>query len=312
MPHEGAYGDAIGESFHLKKVPSLTMQTRPGVPLSVTHVVCGEEGLGKTAALAPEPAYLIPILLKPLVHELWFAGRPVPVEPWPTGALSIVDMEQEPTAYFGGPLDSVQLYLPRSSIAAIAEESDTRTARDIVIPHGTVDPITHRMALLLLPAFEHPEQANQLFLSGLMLAMYAHLIHTYGNLPAHAPHVCSMTNWQLSRAREIISENLSGRISVAEVAFECGMSADYFSRAFRRATGLPPHQWLLHRRVQVAKALLEHEPISIAEVAFAAGFADQSHLVRVFGRIEGTTPSAWRLARSHRPPSAEASLGRAA
>lgn len=295
MPLQAAYGDSIRKSFRLSDAPSLVSEMRPGASFAITRVQCGEEGLGKTEKLPAESALLVPIQLKPLVHELWYGTKPERVSPWPAGALSVVDMEREPTAFFGSTLDGIQLYLPRASLAAIAELTDSRPIYDLDIPNGTVDSVTYRLGLLLVPAFAHPERVNQLFLSGLMLAFYGHLTQHYGRGLRRDSSDVGMAAWQLSRAQEVIAENLSGRVSVTHIAYECGMSPSHFARAFKRALGMPPHQWLLHRRVQVAKVLLRQMHMTIADVAVASGFSDQSHLVRVFRRVEGLTPQAWRL-----------------
>jgi AraC-like DNA-binding protein len=59
---------------------------------------------------------------------------------------------------------------------------------------------------------------------------------------------------------------------------------------------MPPHQWLLRRRVDKARQLLHDPSAALADVALACGFADQSHLTRVFTRLTGTGPNAWRRA----------------
>jgi len=65
-------------------------------------------------------------------------------------------------------------------------------------------------------------------------------------------------------------------------------------RAFRRTTGLPPHRWLLRHRVEKAKALLRESALPLHDVALECGFADQSHLTRVFTRWAGQAPGTWR------------------
>jgi AraC family transcriptional regulator len=72
------------------------------------------------------------------------------------------------------------------------------------------------------------------------------------------------------------------------------LSTSYFARAFRTSTGLAPHQWLAHRRVEVAKYLLRQQRGSLREIALACGFSDQSHFTRVFTRIVGSSLGAWR------------------
>ena len=92
--------------------------------------------------------------------------------------------------------------------------------------------------------------------------------------------------------------DLDGDISVMVLARACGLSTKHFSRAFRQSTGLPPHQWLLQRRIDKAKQLLRDSRSPLAEVAADCGFADQSHFTRVFTRAVGISPGQWRRARS--------------
>ena len=75
------------------------------------------------------------------------------------------------------------------------------------------------------------------------------------------------------------------------------MSVSHFSRAFRRTMGVAPHKWLLTRRVELAKERLRDHQLSLLDVALACGFADQSHLTRVFTCMVGLSPGAWRRAR---------------
>jgi AraC family transcriptional regulator len=295
----GAYGESIRQAFRLKTSPSILTSLRPGAAIAVTRASCGPEGIGKTLPLPVESALMVNVQFQPLIHELWIAGKPVPLDPWPSGALSVVDMEQEPSAFFGGALDGLQFYLPRKSLAAMAEENEERAINDLVIPNGTVDMVTYRLSRLMIPALEHPEQSNQLFLSGLMHAFYWHLAATYGNLRIRNPGKGGLTAWQLTAAKELIAENLSGDLGLAFIAQECGLSPTHFSRAFKESVGLPPHQWLLLRRVEVAKGFLQRGDMGIAEIALATGFADQSHLTRVFSRLVGVTPKAWRALQSH-------------
>ena len=79
-----------------------------------------------------------------------------------------------------------------------------------------------------------------------------------------------------------------------QIAAEFGLSTSHFSRAFRISTGLPPHQWLLRRRVTTAKQLMTVRDLSLSEIAISAGFANQSHFTRVFSSVVGVSPGAWR------------------
>ncbi len=67
------------------------------------------------------------------------------------------------------------------------------------------------------------------------------------------------------------------------------MSPYYFLRLFKQSMGITPHQYILQRRIEKAKFLLQHGE-SIAEIAIKVGFCDQSHLTQYFKRIVGVTP----------------------
>ena len=73
------------------------------------------------------------------------------------------------------------------------------------------------------------------------------------------------------------------------------LSAYHFARQFKAATGLPPHQYVIMRRVERARQLLQAGgDFSLAEVALHAGFSDQSQFCQHFKRIVGVTPGQFR------------------
>jgi AraC-like DNA-binding protein/quercetin dioxygenase-like cupin family protein len=80
---------------------------------------------------------------------------------------------------------------------------------------------------------------------------------------------------------------------VSDIARRQGMTREAFSRAFTRATGLPPHGYRTIARLNEARQQLRGNA-PIAEIAAAAGFADQSHFGRLFRRTFGTTPARYR------------------
>ncbi len=105
--------------------------------------------------------------------------------------------------------------------------------------------------------------------------------------------VGGLTPWQLRRTRDEIDAQLDREVSLAQLAGHCGLSTSHFARAFARSTGIPPHRWLMQRRVDRAKELML-TGAALAEIALMCGFSDQSHLTRVFSQMVGLTPGRWR------------------
>ena len=99
---------------------------------------------------------------------------------------------------------------------------------------------------------------------------------------------------------EHIAAHLAGDLSLAALADLMGLSVDHFSRLFRAAFDCAPHRYVLRARLASARELMRDPTRTLADVAAAAGFADQSHLHRWFRREFGLTPGAWRAGAARR------------
>jgi transcriptional regulator GlxA family with amidase domain len=99
---------------------------------------------------------------------------------------------------------------------------------------------------------------------------------------------------KLSRAKKLLVEKSSQDIPLADIARECGLSRQYFTKSFKATLGVTPHRWLQQYRIKKAKDLLQTTSYPIADIAIECGFADQSHFTRVFVSLTGGTPAAWR------------------
>ncbi len=88
--------------------------------------------------------------------------------------------------------------------------------------------------------------------------------------------------------------HLAEDIGLDDLAAIADLSAKHFARAFRQSTGMPPHRWLIERRIDRAKALLMEGDLNLAEIALTCGFADQSHFTAAFRKSVGATPGIFR------------------
>lgn len=312
MNESAAYGDSIAKRFGLDRAHSSQLVVvGAGASFAITRLSCGDAGLARSLPIPPESALIVVLQLQPLLkHELWLGQRFKPVEPWNTGAVSAVDLEEEPSARVSSASDLLHFYLPRSSLALAADHNCVHPIQDLNIPDGTIDSTIHQLGRLTLPALQNPDQTNVLFLSGLMTAFHAHLSQIYGGNRADQPSGHDgLTSAQLARAKEMIAANLPGNLALSDIASECQLPSNRFARAFKKATGMAPHQWLLVQRVEKAKLLLRMGRFSWPEVAVMSGFLDQSHLVRIFSSMVGTTPDKWQRQNTSRemdsPPKAE-------
>ena len=245
-----------------------------------------------------EDAYMIVIQIRGKnSRELWLDGKSVRTEPLHAGGVVFHDLRRSPRFYFNDPLNSVNYFLERKTLDMIADDAGASRISELKFTPGVgvMDRVVQQLTRLILPAFDHPDHVSELFADHISLALGSHIARTYGGMRSVvAPRQGGLAAWQERRAKELMSANLRGNVSSTDLATECLLSAGHFARAFRHSTGLSPHQWLIQCRIEMADALLREGRLSLAEIARACGFADQSHFTKAYARRRGISPGAWR------------------
>lgn len=108
--------------------------------------------------------------------------------------------------------------------------------------------------------------------------------------------VRSLQSWRLKRVLEYVDKNLTGKMTLQDMAAVAGLSRMHFAAQFRAAVGARPHEYLLRRRIERAQELLKQAEVSLVDIALTVGFQTQAHFTTVFKRFVGDTPYQWRSA----------------
>jgi AraC family transcriptional regulator len=285
---------------NLLNPPTLVASGAKGRPITFSHLRVDSPGQAPYSVPA-EAAYSIHLHLRETTsYQIQEVGRADRKECAKAGSLTFADLQSPRHVLFNTPFHTIRSYVPLPVLQEFAEEAVGR--RPVLLrPPSFVsdDPIVRHLFLSLRPILEQPGDGNSLFVDHIALALQAHLLQTYASADIEGQSVRrGLAPWQERRAKEAMNASLGKDISIAQLASECGLSSSHFARAFRQVTGCPPHRWLLERRLAAAQDLLLNSPMSLEEIANACGFSDQSHLSRVFKRMIGTSPGAWRRIRS--------------
>ena len=112
--------------------------------------------------------------------------------------------------------------------------------------------------------------------------------------PREKAVVGGLAPWQTGRLKAYVAENLASPIAIDELSDLVKLSTSYFSTAFKVTFGMSPHNYVVSQRIDRAKHLMLNTDELLCDIALACGLADQAHLSRLFRRLTGTTPSAWR------------------
>jgi len=294
----GAYGSRLGSIFNLDNPPSFIHRNLQTSLLAVTEIRDDQPEHRMSDPLPREDAYLASLHLRPFAdNKAWDDAGMWPVRSIFQGATLLRDVRRNPTVLIDQPHHSLHFYIPQAALDLITDQNDARRITELNFERGEPldDSVIAGLGVAMQGALGLPDQVNRMFLDHIMLAVATHTAQTYGDMTIGSRRARGvLAVWQERRAKEMISANLGGDAPLTELARECELSISQFCRLFKGTTGLSPHQWLLHRRVDVAKDQLRDQRASLADVALACGFSDQSHFTRVFRQLVGVSPGRWR------------------
>ena len=155
------------------------------------------------------------------------------------------------------------------------------------------DPIVEHIAAIFrveLNRASHP--AQDILIESMAVVLCAHLLRSYTNaVGIEQRSTASVDVAAVGRAIAYVEDNPDRAISLRELAGAAGLSRFHFSRVFKHHLGLSPARYVERSRIEQAKALIVNADMSLADIAQAVGFADQSHFSRRFRFHEGRTPA---------------------
>jgi AraC family transcriptional regulator len=204
----------------------------------------------------------------------------------PAGASGVWTDEQSATILL--------LRLAPGLLLATARDLDLNPDRMVLTPRLQLrDPRIEHLAWALKAEREDGYAGGRLYAESLGTALAAHLLRAHA-LPSASRPIGDrgLPARRLKRVLDFLEANLEQNPGLDELAAVAGFGLSHFKVLFRRSTGMPPHQYLLRRRVERACELLQQGRLSASQIALETGFAHQSHMARCMRRLLGVTPSA--------------------
>jgi AraC family transcriptional regulator len=230
--------------------------------------------------------------------DLWCGGvrrraRPV------AGSIAVAPAGSPIRWRWRGSKDSLHVYLEPGLVARVAAEAfGLDPARLTVSPLVGLDLPPLRAAMLAVDAeLTADGVGGRLAAESLANVLAVHLIRCLSapRRPDRRPDG-ALPQRKLRGVVEYIEGRLDLGPSLEQMAAVAHLSPYHFARQFKAATGLPPHRYVITRRVERAMRLLKADgDLSLAEVAACVGFSDQSQFSRHFKRLVGVTPGQFRM-----------------
>jgi len=219
--------------------------------------------------------------------------------PPPAGSIAVVPAGSPAQYRWSGCMDTLNIYLEPGLVGRVAAEAfDFDPARLAVPPLDGLDLPQLRAAMLAVDAELTADGAGgPLAAESMANVLAVHLIrYVLAPCQPERGRDGTLPQGRLRAVVEYIEEHLDASPTLEQMAAVVCLSSYHFARQFKAATGLPPHQYVIARRVERAKQLMEGGgDLSMAEVAACAGFSDQSHFSHHFKRLVGATPRQFRM-----------------
>jgi AraC family transcriptional regulator len=219
--------------------------------------------------------------------------------PPPAGAILVVPAGSPVLWRWSGSFDSLHIFLEPGLFARVGAEAFGLDAARVTLPPLDGLDLPHlRTAMLAVDAELTAGGAGGSLAAESLANLLAVYLIRHVSAPRQPTHrrAGTLPRAKLRAIVEYIEEHLDAGPTLEQMAAVARLNPYYLARQFKRATGLPPHQYLIMRRIERAKKLLQTGgDVSLAEVAAHAGFSDQSQFCQHFKRLTGVTPGQFRM-----------------
>jgi AraC family transcriptional regulator len=283
-----------------KDVPFVPSATSYGMGWKGLQAVRYFDSASRESSGAHTPGtHILTLLMRPPEKmDLRYDGGRRDAPP-PAGSIAVLPAGSSVLWRRRGRVDALHILLEPSLVARVAAESFEFDQTRTVVP--SLDflnvPELRSWMLAVDAELKSGGVGGSLMVEALANVLAVHLIrHTTGapRLPFSADGV--LPRRKLRTVIEYITENLGGSLTLEQMAAVVHLSPYHFARQFKAATGLPPHQFVVARRVERAQRLLRADgELGLVDIALRVGFSDQSKFSFHFKRIVGVTPGRFRI-----------------
>jgi AraC family transcriptional regulator len=157
------------------------------------------------------------------------------------------------------------------------------------------DPQIEHIGWALKAEMENGYPSGRSYMDALAIGLAARIVRNHSSLARASRAVkAAMPGRKLKAILGFIEDNLGRDLGLSEIADSAGLSVSHFKTLFRRSLGMPPHQYLIRRRVERAAMQLRKGSMPIGQIALENGFCHQSHLALHTRRVLGLTPQELR------------------
>lgn len=193
-------------------------------------------------------------------------------------------------------VDLLIITLPRDLFRIVARNYSLVGFPDPrLMVEGLHDPVVGRLVGELWFGERLSISGSPLYEEGVLLTLCSRILSLWTRpMVEFAERTKGLSNSEFEAVQNYISAHIAENMRVGDLAALVGRSSTEFARAFKSATGVPPYQWVIERRLDRATHLLRRSDMSLAEIAYTCGFSSQARMTTIFSERRGATPGQLR------------------
>lgn len=211
----------------------------------------------------------------------------------PPASVTLVPLGSGSRHLWGVDVDSTQFQIEPGLIQKVSVEGFDRDPARLRLPPtccGYLHPAIQHDLAALRDELLTGGPGGRLCAETLANLLVVHLIRHAGSGPAVRGLTGVLAGTTLRAVTDYVHDHLERNIGLADLAAVAHLSAYHFARLFKQTTGRTPHQFVIEKRVERARRLITEGRLTLAQVAAACGFTDQSGFTKHFKRLVGVTP----------------------
>jgi AraC family transcriptional regulator len=220
--------------------------------------------------------------------ESWWPGKRRATWRLPPNSVFILPAQMPTRQTNFAPTEGMNVEILPEMLGASAERLELRPV------FGVEDRLVFQLLMALRDELRAEHPAGRLYAETLGNALAAHVSQKYGTAPPARDRRGGLAPHRLRLVKDYVDTHLGRNFGLPELAALAQMKVDSFIRAFKQSMGVPPHRYVLIRRIDRATTLLRVGGRSIPEIAAVSGFGSQSSFTRAFRRLIGVTPREYR------------------
>ena len=191
-------------------------------------------------------------------------------------------------------VEGIILTLEPQALSRLARETIDPDKLELLPTFAQPDPLIQGLALNIKACLDSPNY-DLMFIESMYQVLSMHLVKNYATRRFSLEDIGSgLAPYQLKKVLNYIHDNLDKRIQNENLADLLDLSTYYLCRQFRNSVGVSPYQYVITKRIEKAKELIQNTKLSLVEVAYECGFSSQSQMTQHFRKLVSVTPKVYR------------------